>query len=389
MNSIAKRIFANACVAGALVAASAWPLLAQAQAQAQSEIVVGAVVPITGAFASAGLPYYNSLRMAQDDINAAGGIDGKKVRIAFEDATANNSVAVNAYVRLVKQYNPPFIFTSSLSTHVLATEPEIAKAKIPTMTAAGATAIEERKNPYIFRTRPSDHLGAEAMAWGITEWLKKSKPGIVYTQDDYGTGAANSLEGLLKKAGVNVVAKEAYNPRDNDFSAQLLSVKRSGADVLVTFNYTRDGALLLKQRKSLGIDLPLVSGTGMASPGTLALVDAADVANVLVAADTVLGEGVSPASAEFVRRYIIAYKMRPDSFAAAYYDAAMILADGLRKVGPDAEKLRGYLAGLKNFKGIARTYTTDPATGDMAHTVSMAVFKPGTKELQTVAVYPK
>ena len=327
--------------------------------------------------------------MAQDDINAAGGINGKKLRIVFEDTTANNSGAVNAYIKLVKQHHPSFIFLSNLSTQVLATEPEVAKSKIPSVTPGGAAAIDARKNSYIFRTRPADQLGAGALAWGITDSLKKSKPAILYTQDDYGTGAANALEDLLKKANVTVVTKEAYNPRDNDFSAQLLSAKTKGADVLVTFNYNRDGALLLKQRKSLGIDLPLVSGTGMASPGTLDLVEASDVANVLVAADTVLGEEVSPASADFVRRYVIAYKMRPDSFGASYYDAAMIMADGLRKVGPDAEKLRVYLTGVKNFKGVARNYTTDASNGNMAHTVNMAVFKPGTKELQSVAVYPK
>ena len=385
MNLIPKRTFAKSCVAAALLAASTWPL----HALAQNEIVVGAVVPITGPLASIGLPGYNALKLAQDDINAAGGINGKKLRIAFEDTTASNSGAVNAYVKLVKQYNPPFIFTSSLSTQVLATEPEIAKAKIPTMTAGGAMAIEARKNPYIFRTRPADVLGAGALAWGITESLKKSKPGILYTQDEYGTGAANALEELLKKAGVTVVAKEAFNPRDNDFSAQLLSAKNKGADVLVTFNYNRDGALLLKQRKSLGIDLPLVSGTGMASPGTLDLVEADDVTKMLVAADTVLGEDVSPASVGFVRRYVITYKMRPDSFGASYYDGAMMLAEGLRKVGPDPEKLRAYLAGVKNFKGVARTYTTDAATGNMAHSVNMAVFRAGSKELKSIAVYPK
>ena len=385
MNPNSKRTFAKAWVAGALATAFAWPLLAQAQ----DEIVVGAVMPITGAFAASGLPGYNALRMAQEDINAAGGINGKKLRIAFEDSTANNSGAVNAYIKLVKQHNPPFIFLSNLSTQVLATEPEIAKARIPSVTPGGAVALDARKNPYIFRTRPGDVLGAGALAWGITDSLKKSKPGILYTQDDYGTGAANALEELLKKSGVAVVAKEPYNARDNDFSAQLLNAKNKGADVLVTFNYNRDGALLLKQRKSLGIELPLVSGTGMASPGTLDLVEAADVANMLVAADTVLGEDVGPASAEFVRRYVITYKMRPDSFGASYYDAAMMMAEGLRKVGPDAEKLRAYLAGVKNFKGVARTYTTDPATGNMAHTVNMAVFRPGTKELQSVAVYPK
>jgi branched-chain amino acid transport system substrate-binding protein len=384
MNPLSKRQFARACAA-ALATVMSLPLMAQDK----GEIVVGAAVPITGAFASVGAQYYNSLRLAQDDINAAGGIHGRKLRIAFEDTTANNSAAVNAYVKLVKQYNPPFIFLSSLSTQVMATEPEVAKARIPSMFGGGAVAIQERKNAYMFRVRPADNVGSSAMAFGITDALKKKKPAILFPQDDYGTGASNALEALLAKEGVAVVAKEAYNPRDNDFSAQLLSAKNKGADVLVTFNYNRDGALILKQRKSLGIDLPVVSGTGMAAPATLDLVDADDLKGVYVTADAILGETLSPASADFMRRYVLAYKMRPDSFGAAYYDAAMILADGLRKVGPDPEKLRAYLAGVKNFKGVARDYSTDAATNNLAHSVVLATFKPGTKDTTAVASFPK
>jgi branched-chain amino acid transport system substrate-binding protein len=327
--------------------------------------------------------------MAQDDINAAGGINGRKLRIAFEDTQANNSVAVNAFVKVVKQYNPPFVFLPSLSTQVLAMEPEIAKAKIPTMYGGGAVVIQERKNAYMFRVRPADNLQAGVMAFGIADVLKKKKPGLLYAQDDYGTGAANALEAILAQQGTPVVAKEAFNPRDNDFSAQLLSLKNKGADVIISINYNRDGALILKQRKTLGLDMPLVGGSAMAAPSTLELVDADDLVGVYSMADTILGDSISPASADFVNRYLAAYKFRPDPYGAAYYDAAMILADGLRKVGPDREKLRTYLSALKGFKGIARTYTVDAATNNLAHSVMLVAFKPGTKDFTGVATYPK
>ena len=382
MNMMSKRLFARTLAAAALLGLAC-------AAQAQEEIVVGAAVPITGNFAAAGLQYYNSLRMAQEDINAGGGINGKKLKIVFEDTQANNSVAVNAFVKLVQQNKPSFVFLPSLSTQVLAMEPEVLKAKVATIFSGGAVAIQERKNPWMFRARPADNLGAGAMAFGITDVLKKSKPGILYAQDDYGTGAANALEALLAKGGVTVVGKEAFNPRDNDFSAQLLSLKNKGADVIVSFNYNRDGALILKQRKSLGLTMPVVAGTGMVAPATLDLVDAEDLADVYSTADTILGEAISPASADFVKRYTALFKIKPDSFGTSYYDAALMLADALRKVGPDAEKLRAYLAAVKGFKGMARTYTTDTATNNMAHSVVLVAFKPGTKDFVGVAVYPK
>ena len=368
-----------------LLVAAVLPMLGRAQ----SEIVVGATVPLTGTFAATGVQYYNSLRQAQDDVNAAGGINGKKLRILFEDTQGSNSTAVNALVKLIKEVNPPMIFLSSLSTQVLAMEPEIAKAKIPTLHGGGAMAIQERKNRYLFRMRPADNLQSGAMAYAITEVLKKTKPGILYAQDDYGLGAANALEAILAKTGSPVVAKEAFNPRDNDFSAQLLALKNKGVDVLVTINYVRDGALILKQRRSLGIDLPVVAGSGMAAPSTLDLVDADDLKGVYSTADTVLGESISPASAEFAKKVEANYKLRPDPFGAAYYDAVMLAAEGLRKVGPDPEKLRAYFAAVNGYKGVARSYAIEAETNNLAHSVVLVSFKPGSKALSAIATYPK
>jgi branched-chain amino acid transport system substrate-binding protein len=359
-----------------LIAAAAAACLTAGPARAQSEITVGAVVPITGAFAPSGIQYYNSLRMAEEDINAAGGIGDKKFKILFEDTQASNPTAVNAFVKLVKQNSLPFIFLSSLSTQNLATEPEVLKAKVPTFYGGGSVAVQERKNPYMFRLRPPDSLAAEALAAGVKLLLNKSKPGILYTQDDYGLGLANMVDAGLIKVGITPVGREAFSPRDNDFSAQILSLKNKGADSILCFTYNRDGALILKQRLSLGLDLPFLCGSAMVAPSTLQLVEPAETENLFAVADTVLGEAISPASADFVKRYTAKYGFAPDPYGAAYYDGAMIVADALRKVGPDPEKVRGYLAALKDYKGLARTYSTDEAQ-NLANDVVLVKFSKG------------
>jgi branched-chain amino acid transport system substrate-binding protein len=360
-----------------LITATAVSLAIQTgAARAQNEVAIGAVVPITGAFATSGIQYYNSLRMAEEDINAAGGIGGKKFRILFEDTQASNPTAVNAFVKLVKQNTLPFIFLSSLSTQNLATEPEVLKAKVPTFFGGGSVAIQERKNPYMFRLRPPDSLASEALAAGVKLLLNKSKPGILYTQDDYGLGLANMVEAGLAKAGITAVGREAFSPRDNDFSAQLLSLKNKGADSVLCFTYNRDGALILKQRISLGLELPFLCGSAMVAPSTLQLVEPAETENLFAVADTVLGEAISPASADFVKRYAAKYGFAPDPFGAAYYDGAMIVAEALRKVGPDPEKIRAHLAALKDYKGLARTYSADEHQ-NLANDVVLVKFAKG------------
>ena len=128
------------------------------------EITVGALVPITGPFNVSGQQYHFSLQMAQDDINAKGGVAGKKLKVVFEDVKDSNSVAVNAYLKVVRDLNPPFVFLSSYTTQNLATEPEVTKAQIPSMYAGGGDAVHHKKNPWLFRIRPYDGLQALALA---------------------------------------------------------------------------------------------------------------------------------------------------------------------------------------------------------------------------------
>ena len=379
--TIDRRLFlGGTAVAGA-------SLLTRRAARAADDIVVGATVPITGPLAGSGLQYYYALQMAQDDINAAGGINGRKLRIAFEDTQASNSVAVNAFVKLVQQENPPFVFLSSYTVQNLAVASAVTKAEIPTVYAGGAAALTKERNPWMFRIRPPDNLSAEGMAKTLTDRMKVDEVGIIQVQDDYGTGFANYLVDLLGKTNTKVVARETYNAKDNDFSPQLLSLRNKGAKAMALFSYVRDGALLLNQRRSLGIDIPVMGHASFANPTLLDLVTADDVKGAYSIADALLGEDVGPKSADFAKRFQERFKLRADPFGSCYYDAAMILAEAMRKVGPDRVKIRDWFQNLKDYKGVTRTFWTDEK-GDTAHNVAIISFKPGTKDLQLVGYYP-
>ncbi len=374
---------------GALLAASAAvaALPAGPANAADDEIVVGATVPITGPLAGSGLQYYDALQMARDDINEAGGINGKKLRIVFEDTQASNSVAVNAFIKLAREQNPPFIFLSSYTVQNLAVEPEVANAKIPVVYAGGAVSVSDRKNPWMFRIRPPDNIGAEAMAPAIASQVKVKKIGIIHVQDDYGTASGVVAAAGLEKAGMEVVGNEFYNGRDNDFSPQLLSLKNKGAEALIAFSYVRDGALVLSQRRTLGIDVPFFGNPSFILSSLLNLVGPSDTHDLYAMPDAVLGEDVGPRSADYAKRFAARFNMRADPFGSCYYDAAMILADALRKFGPDREKIRDYFANLKDYKGVTRSFTTD-ARGETAHSVALVKFEEGTKEFKLIRHYP-
>jgi branched-chain amino acid transport system substrate-binding protein len=357
------------------------------RARAADEIVVGATIPITGPLAASGLQYYYALQLAQDDINAAGGIKGSKLRIAFEDTQASNSVAVNAFIKLAQQENPPFIFLSSYTIQNLAVEQSVGKAQIPVAYGGGAVAIADKKNPWMFRIRPPDNLAGEAIAVSLADQMKAKDVGIINVADDYGNASAKAIEASLQKIGINVVVTETYNIRDNDFSAQLLSLKNKGAQAMVGVSYVRDGALLLTQRRSLGIDIPMIGNTSFVSPTLLDLVTPADVEGIYSLIDAMLGAPMGPRSVDYAARFLDRFKIKADPFGSAYYDAAMILADGLRAVGPDREKLRDFFAHVKDYKGVTRIFTTDDRN-DMAHSVALVNYAPGTKDLKLVRTFP-
>ena len=166
--------------------------------QAQDEIAIGAALPITGPFAGSGLQTYQGLQLAQDDINAAGGINGKKIRFQVEDTQASNSIAINAFLKIA-QNKPPFAFLSSYTVQNLATEPEVSKAKVPVMYAGGGMALAERNNPYMFRIRAGDRLRAKATAESVVGVLKKKKIAIINIQDQYGSSISEQLKKNSRK----------------------------------------------------------------------------------------------------------------------------------------------------------------------------------------------
>ncbi|HEY0295505.1 MAG TPA: ABC transporter substrate-binding protein [Bordetella sp.] len=356
-------------------------LAASGVAWAQDTIEVGATVPLTGPLSMTGKQYYNTLKLAEEDINKAGGIQGKKLSFVFEDAQASNGAAVNAFVKIVQEHKPPFVFLSSYSTQNIAVTPEVAKAGIPVMYAGGADAVSDAKSPWMFRIRPQDSTAAVAMARFVKENLKATKPGILYLQNDFGQGGATAAQRFLEEQGIKPVGMEAYGQNDKDMSAQLLSLKNKGADVLLAFVYPQDGALLLRQIKMLGLKQPVVASSAAFVPAAMQLLSPADLDNVWGVIDADLES--TPAGKDFTARYKAKYQIDADPYGAAYYDGAMLMARAMNAVGTDPAKLRDYLAGVKGYQGVSHVYSID-AQGNGVHDVAVVKFKPGTKDMQFV-----
>jgi len=357
-------------------------LIALMGAACAQNVLVGATVPLTGPLSLTGQQYYNALKLAEDDINRAGGVQGKPVKFVFEDAQASNGTAVNAYVKLMQEHKPAFTFLTSYSTQNTAVSPEVAKRGIPAMYAGGADAVADLGNPWMFRIRPQDSTAAVAMARFVKERLGATKPGILYIQNDFGQGGANAAVAFLKEQGITPIGMEAYGQNDKDMSAQILSLKNKGADVLLTFVYPQDGAMILRQIKMLGVTQPVVSSSAAFVPAAMQLLSARDLENVWGVIDAYL-----PAT-EKGKNYAATFKQRfsmdADPYGAAYYDGAMIMAQAINAVGTDPQKLQAYLKQVKDYPGVLHMYRFD-AKGNGVHDVAVVQFAKGTKDMQFIS----
>lgn len=377
MMTMTRQDFLRLSLAVSMISASTGGALAQ-----QGDILVGATVPITGPLSLTGKQYHNALQMAEQDINAAGGVNGRKIKIVFEDTQASNGTAVNAFMKLAQETKPSFYFLSSYSTQNLAVSPELKKVNVPTMYAGGADVITDAGNEWLFRIRPADAVSARGMV-ETAKLLNAKKPGIVFIQNDFGQGGAQVAAKQFEAAGTPVVGMEAYGQNDKDFSAQMMSLRAKGADVILLFVYPQDGALLLRQAKMLNLKMPLVTSAAAVVPAALQLISPADLDNVWAVVDAHMDVSVGGRMKEFVERYKKTYGIDPDPYGLAYYDGALIMAEGMRKVGVEPKALRDWLGNLRNWQGIGHVYGFD-AKGNGVQDVAVVRAKPGTKTFELV-----
>ena len=353
--------------------------LAQQTAPGPDPIVIGATIPLTSSYALSGRSYYDSLRMAEEDINRAGGIGGRNLKIIFEDTSNSNTVAASAFKKLVGNNHPVFVFLNSYTVQNLATEPEVQRAEIPVMYLGGGEAVAERKDRWMFRVRPSDGLAAKVAADFSAKDLKLKKIGLLGVEGDFGEGGMRSAAAALTSLGVTVVGQQVYRAADKDMSAQLLSLKGSGAEGIILFPYSPEVSIILKQRRQLNLDIPLIGASPTCRTGAMSLMSTQDLEGVYCFTDNYLVGNEDPRVHDWVERFSAKYGVAPDSYGVAAYDGAFVLKQAIEKAGTDPKALRDAIAATRDYKGIGSSYSFDEK-GDGVHQLVVLKAKSGTKD---------
>jgi len=247
-------------------------------ASAQEPIKIGVTQPLTGAFAASGNYVAQGAKLAEEEINKQGGVLGRKIQLVIEDNKSNPTEAVATAEKLISKDKVPVLMGAWSSTLTLAVMPKLMEYQVPMLVETSSSGkITTSGNPYIFRISPTSEMEAKAFAPMVKKFGIK-KADFLATNNDFGLGASQEFQKMLKEQGVQIGAAETMDPKATDFSAQLAKIKASGGDTLFVTTAVEQATLILKQAKEQQLKARVITTGGSVSPDQL-IAQAGDAAN--------------------------------------------------------------------------------------------------------------
>jgi branched-chain amino acid transport system substrate-binding protein len=334
-------------------------------ALAAPPIKIGALFAVTGPASFLGEPERNTAQMVIDEINKAGGIKGRMLKLISYDTQGDATKAVQAATRLIKEDNVVAIIGPSTTGDSMAVIPLVEKAQIPMISCAAGMKITEPVRKWVFKTAQNDSLAVVK----IFEHLKKhklSKVAILTVSDSFGSSGREQLKAQAANYGIQMVVDDTYGPKDTDMTAQLTKIRGSQAQALICWGTNPGPAVIARNAKQLGLKLPIFMSHGVSSKKFIDLAgDASE--SIILPSGRVLVADLLPNSDKqkkslmaFVKDYQKHYKAEGDHFGGHSWDAVMLLKGALEKGGDSPAAIRDQLEKTRNFAGIGGIFSFSP-----------------------------
>jgi branched-chain amino acid transport system substrate-binding protein len=335
---------------------------------AETTIKIGEVDPLTGGVSQFGIGCHQGFVLAFDEINRGGGILGQKLELITEDNQSKPGQSSTAVRKLITQDKVVAILGDATSSATLEAAPIAQDDKIPMITPTATNPRITEVGDFIFRVCFLDEFQGRVLAKFTREKLNAGKVvTLIDVKQDYSVDLAKFFKDEFSKLGGKIVGEQSYATGDTDFRAQLTSIRAAQPDVVCVPGYYQEVALIVKQGRQIGLNMPFVGCDGWADQALVAIggkaVDGCYFTNHFSPDDP------TPIVKEFVARYQEKYGAPPDTFAALGYDAARLLADAIKRAGSlDSKALRDALAETAGFGGV---------TGQISFDANRNASKPG------------
>jgi len=345
-----------------VVAMLAWSSLCLAE---QAPIRIGGLFAVTGPPSFLGEPERNTAQMVIDEINAAGGVKGRKLQLIAYDTTGDPQKAVTAATRLIKEDKVVAIIGPSTTGETMAVIPVVEKEQIPLISCAAGSKITDPVKKWVFKTAQNDGLAVVK----IFEYLNKkkiSKVAILTVSDGFGSSGREQLKANAAKYGIQVVVDETYGPKDTDMTSQLTKIRGSDAQAIICWGTNPGPAVIARNHKQLGLKLPLFMSHGVSSKKFIELAgDAAE--GIILPSGRVIVADVLPAGDKqkkslmaYVKDYQKHFKAEGDHFGGHAWDAVMLLKGAIERGGDTPAAIRDQVEKTSNFAGIGGIFNFSP-----------------------------
>lgn len=314
---------------------------------------IGFIGPMTGDYANYGILCNNSAKLAVDNFNKAGGINGVDVNLITEDSEGTIEKGNSAIEKLSSSDKILALVGPVFTGTTFAVAERCQNEGIPLITPSATHADITATGDMIFRTVVSDGLQGEVAGHYFYEVLGYKKLAVLYAKNDYSQGLYESMSATFESLGGEIVSAETCMVGDKDFKTQLTKIKAVGPDAIYIPNYTAEMAQILEQASQLGIKAPFVSCDGFSNPEIYNL--AGDYTDGVVYVGPAKVKE-SDAFSKFVSEYHSVYGVDPDSFAINAYDGANIILNAIKAAAADGkvtrQEVRDNIAATKNYEGV-------------------------------------
>ena len=310
----------------------------------------------TGAVASYGTAEQKAAKLAVDEINKAGGVDGKQIEITDKDNKSELSEASTVSTNLVTQAKVNAIIGPATSGGTGAAITNAAKASVPLITPSGTQDDLTKGQDYLFRTTFIDSFQGKILSKYVTDNLKAKKVVLYYdNSSDYAKGIAKAFQEEYKG---EIVATETFASKDTDFQAALTKFKGKDFDALVVPGYYTEAGKIVNQARGMGIDKPIVGGDGFNSEEFISQATPAAATNVYYVSGYSTSGDMTAKAKKFLEAYKAKYNEEPSMFSALAYDSVYMVAEA-SKGAKNSVDIKENLAKLKDFEGVTGSITMD------------------------------
>ncbi|SFL86026.1 ABC transporter substrate-binding protein [Pelosinus propionicus] len=328
------------------------------QQNKKDDIIIASANPMTGNSKEFGSMKVKAIQLAVEEVNAAGGIQGRKIKLLVGDDASSPKEAHKLAEKIAADQSVVAVLGHWNSASTMAARNVYNGAGIPVITDSVNKTITDGTTPYVFRVIPTDKVEAEQLGEYSFYQLGLKRMAIIYTNNDYSKGMKDYFRERLQRIGGEITAIEIFSEgRTTDFTSELYKIKYSKPDGLFIAGYSSETASIIRQARAIGLELPIIGTDGISSEEFILLGKEAVEG---VRFNGFFYNGIQEnGSEEFRKRFQNRYHKEPDSYAALAYDSALLLIEAMKKNGISREGIYDYLSKVENYPGVTGHITFD------------------------------